>query len=149
MELSLDSLIASWQFVWQENNFLIANLNLKNESETNCENIQNKTENETEKFSKNNKGFEGFRESESQNVQFNIDGSNLSNRNVLEGTSGKSNDSSDFSEHFETTITTFSEETTLSDEISDLTRLSNNEWLENVCKKRQKKRYRSDICQFS
>ena len=122
MEISLDSLIASWQFVWQENNLLIGNLTLKKDSEK----IQtNQAENETDKLSKHSKCTEG---SAGQN-----NASDVHDRNVCEATSWENNDSSDFAEHFETS-------TELSEEVSDL---STNEWLEKICKKRRQKRYRS------
>jgi hypothetical protein len=122
MEISLDSLIASWQFVWQENNLLIGNLTLSKESEK----IQtNQAENETEKLSKHSKCAKG---SAGQN-----DTSDVHDRHVCEATSWENNDSSDFAEHFETS-------TELSEEVSDL---STNEWLEKICKKRRQKRYRS------
>jgi hypothetical protein len=122
MEISLDSLIASWQFVWQENNLLIGNLTLKKDSEK----IQtNQAENETDELSKHSKCSEG---SADQN-----DTSDVHDRNVCEATSWENNDSPDFAEPFETS-------TELSEEVSDL---STNEWLEKICKKRRQKRYRS------
>jgi len=122
MEISLDSLIASWQFVWQENNLLIGNLTLSKESEK----IQtNQAENETDKLSKHSKCAKGFA---GQN-----DTSDVHDRHVCEATSWENNESSDFAEHFETS-------TELSEEVSDL---STNEWLEKICKKRRQKRYRS------